>query len=122
MKQKHRAFNFTLGIACSLVLGVMAGQSASGSIAGIGGSTGSSISIGTSTVSTSTVSVPGQITSTSTPGWSIWGGPGNGGHLSPCPEANAGFILAALLPLMLLITPTRVRKALAVIRSRGSAV
>ncbi len=41
--------------------------------------------------------------------------------LCPVPEANAGWILGGLFPLMLLLTPARLRKARAALRSRTAA-
>lgn len=42
------------------------------------------------------------------------------GPLNAIPEYNAGFVLAALSPLMLLITPSRIRRTLAALGSRGA--
>jgi hypothetical protein len=127
MKQTSRSLN--LSLACSLVLGVFAGQSALGSVADLGtssGSGGSSVSLTTSpgsTTATTVQSTPGSVSS-SFSGWGGWGGGGSGGnpwggggHLNPVPEANAGLVLAALFPLMLLLTPSRVRKMIAAFRS-----
>jgi len=119
MKQMSRALS--LGFACSLVVGVMAGQSAFGSVADLGAASGSSVTTTSAAPGaiTTVTSTPGSVsTTTVTPGASSVAVPW--GHLNPVPEANAGFILAALLPLMLLMTPTRVRKVLAAFRSSGN--
>jgi hypothetical protein len=116
MKQLSRALS--LGFACSLALGALAGQSAFGSVADLGAASSSSVS--TSDVSSSTGSTEVSAVQTS---FTTDNRGGQGGGWSPpppiwpVPEANAGFILAALIPLMLLLTPARLRKLLGAFRS-----
>ena len=121
MKQLYRAFS--LGFACSLVVGVMAGQSAFGSVADIGSASGSSVSTSVSTSDSTVGSVnltPGQVSSSAPWHWSPPPPPPTPSPVCAVPEANAGLILAALFPLMLLITPARVRKVMAAIRADGA--
>jgi len=127
MKQLSRAFK--LGFACSLVVvGVMAGQSAFGSVADLSDASGSSVAASTGSVSTansaSTGSVslqPGEVTSAPAAQSAPWSHtPPPPPPLCPVPEANAGLVLAALIPLMLLMTPARLRKAIAAIRAGGA--
>jgi hypothetical protein len=78
--------------------------------------------VGTSDSTVSSVIVaPGEVTSSTPHGWG-WGPPPPPTPPPVCavPEANAGFVLAALFPLMLLVTPARMRKVIAAIRAGGA--